>query len=281
MCFSRNYASDDQDCEGDLSHIASYVAYKDDFCFDASIKTYYSSNNTWGYIRTNFSMSYSVDANGDVIHNSYAWLGCLETASDTETFTTDSCVDPASPVTSDAKSIRTITSGNHVQEEVEQKISAALLKRKQAAGLAPVAKKSTTVKSVQHKMKVEEQNTTSSSSYYYYYTDARFQLFVGYTETSYEWMVFSAPPTIAPTRAPSLAPTLSIAPSNTAYPTVAAGWTSEKWYAGNKAIIVSGRRTDYCLPFYLDREVVFNYVNHCGGSEYCAVLMRCSANYFV
>lgn len=63
---------------------------------------------------------------------------------------------------------------------------------------------------------------------------------------------------------PTEAPTVSAAPT-TAF--AGYGWTSEKWYAGNKAIIVSGRRTDFCIPFYIDREVVFHHMYHCGDGK--------------
>ena len=202
----RNYPEHDSDCESDLSGILSYVAYKDNFCFNAALVEYPWE---WYFSEGDFngSLIYTVEEDGNVFTGKYYDLGCVaENNVWNNTLFVDTCENPNtywSPHVSEKVNQRQVSFEAPLQQYLDQKIYDIYLKSD--VGKQAAAQQKDLIES---KKKSSSKELEEASSYYSYYFDAKFTFFYGYTRNPYEWIVFPHA-TSAPVKVPTMAPTKS------------------------------------------------------------------------
>ena len=230
----RFYPLSDSTCSSSLSDIMSYVAYKEDFCYNVEIVTggYY-----YGYEYVDVSYKYTAESDGSIVGSITLGSGCLEPIVDNVTYAANDCVLPTDGPHAQVEAIKQSTiahlettknmmTRDMMRESQDEKIYQKYMEFKHGKPakqdierIQKKIRKDMHVNSESSYYSTESWNDTvyfgsGESSYYYYYSyysyGAEFEVFARWHDYAYEWMNFPhIGPSAHPTRPPTPAPTQS------------------------------------------------------------------------
>ena len=252
----------------------SYVAYKEDFCFNLFIpQENYTFNVSYFYSgepQYLFSFVYfGMDCMGFPFYNSFPVDMCLiPYSNDWSNAMTSHAKDASHSIAAEDKAVVDYAvSRDFVHQFQNQKMYYTYMTLVHGDTETQThSEKRNTDKNVEdmtfgtnYSWPSWSWTSSSSYSYYYYAFDAEFELFARWHDYSFMWLNvprLSSYPTMQPT-----------AYSNKGI--LAAGWMTEKYSVNDTIVVIeSARRTHYCIPFYREREVEFHYVVKCGTGMY-------------